>query len=177
MSKHFKMYIIITGIVGKKRVHLDYLIWDKEVAIIGIFSGNAQYETEKPVKVKLIMNEEMQLPKQTFSSRELGAFVGRKLITPKDGIIKTNKLAHVMDMVISLDELDNTDNLKDRRISDVQLSYHMTDSEKLTNFELVTPLYKRLKNLEFNSLILRIMDRKGSSITDGPWMTIVLHIT
>ena len=100
-------------------IGLNYQIWGKEVAIIIMFSDNIQYDIEKPVKVWLIMNEEMQLQKGKLLSRELGAFIARKLMTTKDGIIKTNKLAHITDMVISLDELDNTEHLENGRVSNI----------------------------------------------------------
>ena len=86
------MYITITDIIGEKKIDLDYPIRGKEVVVISMFSDNIQYELEKPLKVRQIMKEEMQLLKGKFSSRELGKFIGRKLITTKDGIIKTNKM-------------------------------------------------------------------------------------
>ena len=52
----------------------------------------------------------------------------------------------------------------------------MTGSEEFTNIKPVAPQYKRLKNGEFASLTLRIMDQKDNGIIDGPGMTIVLHI-
>ena len=110
-------------------------------------------------------------------SRELGAFVGGKLITTKSGIVKTNKLEHLTDMVIiSLDELDNSDNLEDGRLGNVLLGYHVTDSDEFMNFESAMPQYKRHKNKEFSSINLRLMDQNENVITDGPGMTIVLDI-
>ena len=120
MLKHFKMYRKITDI-GEKSIGLNYLIWGKVVVVISTFSDNIQYDIEKPVKVRLIMNEEMQLRKGKLLSRELGAFIARKLMTTKDGIIKTNKLAHITDMVISLDELDNTEHLENGRFNNILL--------------------------------------------------------
>ena len=43
-------------------------------------------------------------------------------------------------------------------------------------FRTHTPQYKKLKNGEFVSLTLRIMDRKNKIITDSPEVTVVLHI-
>ena len=115
-----------------------------------------------------------------FTDRELNASLGRKLIaTPleaNDNIIKTDKLANVMEVVRSLEELNNTNNLEDRRLSNVLLRYHMTGSQEFTSFEPVAPQYKRLKNREFDSLTLRIMNQRDNGITDGSRMTIVLHI-
>ena len=49
----------------------------------------------------------------------------------------------------------------------------MTGSEEFMSFKPVAPQYKRLKNGEFTSLILRIIDQKNN---DGLGMIIVLHI-
>ena len=53
------MYITITDIVGESRIDLAYPIRGKEIAVVRVFSDNVQYEKEKPVKVRLITNEEM----------------------------------------------------------------------------------------------------------------------
>ena len=51
-----------------------------------------------------------------------------------------------------------------------------TDDKDFTHFEPQYPQYKNLKNGEFTSLNLRIMDQNNSVITDGPQVTLVLHI-
>ena len=180
MSKHFEMYITVTGIVGEKRTDLTYLIWGKEVAVIRMLSDNIQYQIKEPLSILLIMNEEKLLLKRKFMGRELSVFVGRKVIaTPLDtneNIVKTDKLACVMEVVLNLDQLDNTDNLEDLNLSNVLLRHHVTANGEFTSFEPVIPQYKRLKNWELNSLTLRIMNQKDNSITDHPGMTIVLNI-
>ena len=70
----------------------------------------------------------------------------------------------------------NTDNLEDGRPSNSLLTYHVTSSKDFTRFELKIPQYKKLKNEEITSLTLRITDQNGSIITDGPQVTVVLHI-
>ena len=79
-------------------------------------------------------------------------------------------------MIFNLDELDNTDNLEDGRPSNALLTYRVTANEDFTRFDPHTPQYKKLKNGEFVSLTLRIMDQKNKIITDGPQATVVLHI-
>ena len=127
------MYITITDILGEKRIELAYPIQDKDVAIISIFSNNIQYQIKQPLKVLLIMNKEKQWPKEVFTGRELNGFVGRKVITTsldtKENVLKTNKLAGITEMVISLDKLDNTENLENRRLGRVLLRYYVTGSE------------------------------------------------
>ena len=124
----------------------------------------------------MITNEEGQLPEGVFTGRELNEFVGRKRITAsldtKENVLKANKLAGIMEMVISLDELDNNDNLESGRLSSILRQYYVSDSEEFINFEPVTTQYKRLKNWELNS---EIMDQKGNTITNCLGMTIVLN--
>ena len=52
----------------------------------------------------------------------------------------------------------------------------MTSNEDFTHFEPQKPRYKKLKNGEFNSLNLRIADQNNNVITDGPQVTVVLHV-
>ena len=79
-------------------------------------------------------------------------------------------------MSLDLNELDNSDNLKDGRPSNTLFMYHMTFDRDFTHFEPHTPQYKKLKNGELTSLTLRIMNQNASVITDGPQLTVVLHI-
>ena len=171
MSKHFKMYITITDIIGEKRVDLSYPIRGKEVAVISVFSDNIQYQIREPVKALLIKNEERQLLKGTFIGRKLSASIEGKLRTAplvaKGNIIKMEKLTGITEVVLSLDELDNTDNMEDERLSNILLRYHVSGSEDFTSFEPATPQYKKLKNREFASLTLRITNQNDNNITDG----------
>ena len=52
----------------------------------------------------------------------------------------------------------------------------MTDDKDFTCFEPQTPQYRKLKNGEFTSLNLRITDQNNNIVTDGPQVTVVLHI-
>ena len=79
-------------------------------------------------------------------------------------------------MIIKLDELNNSDDLKDGHPSNELLTYHVTDDKDFTHFEPDIPQYKKLKKGEFTSLILRITDQNNNIITDDPQVTVVLHI-
>ena len=76
----------------------------------------------------------------------------------------------------SINELNNSVNLKDGRPSNELLIYHMTDDEDFTCFEPENPQYKKLKNGEFTSLNLTITDQNNNVITDGQQVTVVLHV-
>ena len=92
-----------------------------------------------------------------------------------DRVFKINKLRGITEMSLDLNELDNSNNLEDGRPSNALLTYHVTAYEDFTHFESHTPQYKKLKNGEFTSLTLGIMDQNGN-ITDGLQVTVVLHI-
>ena len=63
-----------------------------------------------------------------------------------DQVIKENKLKGITEITLNLDELNNSDNLKDGRPSNELLTYHMTDEKDFTHCEPQTPQYKKLKN-------------------------------
>ena len=81
-----------------------------------------------------------------------------------------------MKMVISLNELDNSNNLEDGRPSNSLFTYYVTGPEYSMRFKPHTPQYKALKSGMINSLSLKIMDQAGNIITDGPGKTVILHI-
>ena len=117
-----------------------------------------------------------------------GTYAGRQLLSIVEGIIelkqfevddqvtKTNKLKGITEITLNLDELNNSINLKDGRPSNSLLTYYVTDDKDFTHFEPQNPQYKALKNGEFTSLNLRITDQNNKVITDGPQVTVVLHI-
>ena len=179
------MYITINNIKGEKRIDLSYSIQnfdsEKEIAVIRMLSDNVKYEILKLRSVMdPISDTKKIIPK--------GAYAGRELISMLEGIIelnqfevddevtKTNKLKGITEITPNLDELNNSNNLKDGRPSNSSLTYYVTSNEDFTHFEPQNPQYKKLKNGEFTSLNLRITDQNNNVITDGPQVTVVLHI-
>ena len=79
-------------------------------------------------------------------------------------------------MIISLNKLNNFDNLEDGRPSNTLFTYYVTGPEYSMCFEPYTPQYKALKNGMITSLTLKITDQAGNIITDEPGTTVVLHI-
>ena len=178
------MYITIDDVIGEKTIDLSYPIqnfnFSKEVAVISMFSDNIQYKVTETFNLKLIDNSEKQILNGSYTKREIDAIVGRKPILPDLSnyfrIIKTNKLAKVIDMVFNLNELDNSGNLKDGRPCDALFSYYVSSSKDFMHFEPQTPQYKKLKGGQIVSLTLRITDQNNNVITDGLGTTVVLHI-
>ena len=52
-----------------------------------------------------------------------------------DQVTKTNKLKGITEMILNLDELNNTDNLEDGRPSNSLLMHHVTSNEDFTSFK------------------------------------------
>ena len=178
------MYITIDDVIGEKTIDLSYPIqnfnFSKEVAVIYMFSDNIQYKVTETFNLKLIDNYEKQILNGSYTKREIDEIAGRKPILADLSndfrIIKTNKLAKIIDMIFSLNELDNSGNLKDGRPSDALFTYYASSSEDFMHFEPQTPQYKKLKGSQIVSLTLRITDQNNNVITDGPGTTVVLHI-
>ena len=95
-------------------------------------------------------------------------------IESRDYVLRTNKLENVTEMAISLEELDNCDNLEDGRPSNTLIMYYVTGPEYSMHFEPHTPQYKKLKSGTITSLTLRITDQAGNIMTNGLGTTVVL---
>ena len=179
------MYITINNIKGEKIIDLSYSIQNfdsyKEIAVIRMLSDYVKYEIlELRAVMDPISNTKKMIPSGTYAGRELLSIVEGMVelnqFAVDDQVIKTNKLKGIMEMNINLDELNNSDNLEDGHPSNTLFTYHVTDDKDFTHFEPRTPQYRKLKNGEFTSLTLRIMDQASNVITDGPQVTTVLHI-
>ena len=68
------------------------------------------------------------------------------MIDSRNDVLRTNKLEKVTKMVISLNELDNSDNLEDGKPSNTLFMYYLTGPEYSTRFKPRTPPYKKLKD-------------------------------
>ena len=148
------MYITINNIKGEKRIDLSYSIQnfdsDKEIAVIRMLSDNVKYEILKLSSVMdPISDAKKAIPRGTYAGRQLlsivEGIVELNQFEVDDQVTKTNKLKGITEMIINLDELNNSANLKDRRPSNSLLTYYMTSNEDFTRFNPKTPSTKDLK--------------------------------
>ena len=179
------MHININNIEGEKRIDLSYSIENfdssMEIAVIRMLSINVKHEI---LKLRAVMDPisdtKKMIPSGTYAGRELlsivEGMVELKQFVVDDQVIEKIKFKGITEMIINLDELNNSDNFEDGKPSNSLLTYHVTDDKDFTRFEPQTPQYRKLKNGEFTSLTLRITDQNGNVITDGPQVTVVLHI-
>ena len=164
------MYITINGIKGEKRIDLSYSIQNfdsgKANAVIRMLSDNVKYEILKLHAVMdPISDTKRMIPSRTYAGRELLSMLEGMVELNKfladDQVIKKNKLKGITEMILNLNELNNSDNLKDGRPSNQLLTYHVTDDKDFAHFEPDIPQYNKLKNREFTSRTLRITDQNN----------------
>ena len=186
------MYVTINDIIGEKRIDLSYPIMGRDgscgprvaqrphIAVISMFCNNVQYWLQGTMEVLLKTGKKIMLNKAVYMDKELNALIGLELksqmMDSHNDVLRTNKLEKVMKLSISLNKLDNSDNLEDGRPSNTLFTYYVTGPEYSTHFKPVTPQYKALENGTITSLTLKITDQNNSVITDGPGTTVVLHI-
>ena len=176
---------MINNIKGEKRIDLSYSIQNfdsgKEITVIRMLSDNVKYVI---LKLRSVMDPisdvKKTIPRRTYADRGLlsmlEGIIELNQFEVDDQVTKMNKLKSITEMIINLDELNNSVNLKDGRPSNSLLTYHVTDAKDFTDFELQNPQYKALKKGEFTSLNLRITVQNNNIITDGPQVTVVLHV-
>ena len=114
-----------------------------------MLSDNVKYEILKLCSVMDPISD----AKKTISR---GTYAGIQSLSIAEGIVelnqfeiddqvtKTNKLKGITEMIINLDELNNSVNLKNGRPSNELLTYHVTSDEDFTHFEPQNPQYKKL---------------------------------
>ena len=146
-----------------------------------MLSDNVKYEILKLRSVMdPISDTKKMIPKGAYAGRESKSMpegiVELNQFEVDDQVTKTNKLKGITEIILNLNELNTSDNLKDGRASNELLTYHVTDDKDFTRFEPQNSQYKKLKIGEFTSLNLRIMDQNNNVITDGPQVTVVLHV-
>ena len=135
------MYITINDIKGEKRIDLSYPIHPrKEIADIIMLSDNIQYNILKLRSVMDPISDTKKLiPSETYAGRKLLSMLEGMVELNKflvdDQVIKMNKLKGIMEMILNLNELDNSDNLEDGRPSNSLLTYHVTSNEDFMSFE------------------------------------------
>ena len=105
--------------------------------------------------------------------KELDSLIGMELksqmLDSRDDVLRTNKLKKITKVAISLNELNNSDNLEDGRPSNTLYTYYVTSLEYYTCFEPCNPRYMKLKYGEIVSLMLKITDQNNNIIKYWTW--------
>ena len=175
------MYITINDVKGEKTIDLSYPIHSKkEIAVVRMHISNSQILLHRSIEFLLKTGKKIVLNKGLHMDKELNSLIGMELksqmLDSRNDIQRTNKLVNGTKVTISLNELNNSDNLKDGKPSNTLFTYFVTSPEYFMQFEPQSPQYKKLKNDTIISLTLAITDQNNDIITDGLEISVVLHI-
>ena len=165
------MYITINDIKGGKTIDLSYPIYSKkEITVVSMHISNSQILLHRSIEFFLKTGKRIVLNKGVYMDKELNSLIGTEMksqmLDLNNDIQRTNKL--VNGTKISLNELNNSDNLEDGKPSNTLFTYFVTSPEYFTRFKPQSPQYKKLKNGTITSLTLAITDQNNDMITDGP---------
>ena len=157
------MYITINDVTGEKTIDLSYPIYPKkEIAVVSMHSNNSQILSQKSMEVLLYTGKKILLNKGVYTDKELDSLIGMELksqmVDSRDDVLRTNKLKKIRKVAISLNELNNSDNLEDGKPSNTLFTYYVASLEYYTHFEPRNPRYMKNKYGEIVSLTLKITD-------------------
>ena len=135
---------MINDVIGEKTIDLSYPIYpEKEIAVVSIFSNHSQILLQKSTEVLLYTGKKIVLNKGIYMDKELDSLIGTELksqmLDSHDDVLRTNKLKEITKVAISLNELNNSDNLEDGRPSNTLFTYYVTSPEDFTCFEPCSP--------------------------------------
>ena len=137
------MFITINDIIGEARIDLSYPIRsNKKIAVVSMHSNNVQYWLQGAIEVMLETGKKIVLNKGVYMGKELDSLIGVKMrsrMDDRDDVLRTSMLDNGTKMTISLNELDNSDNLEDGKPSNTLFTYYVTGHEYFTCFEPRTP--------------------------------------
>ena len=148
------MYITINDVIGEKTIDLSYPIHSnagrgKEIAIVSIYISTSQILLHRSIEVLSVTRKKIVLNKGVYTDKELNSLIGMELksqmLDSRNDIQRTNMLVNDTKITISLNELDNSDNLEDGKPSKTLFTYFVTSPEYFTHFEPQSPQYKKLK--------------------------------
>ena len=142
------MYITINDVICEKTNDLSYPIHStagrgKEIAVVSMHISNCQILLHRSIEVLSVTGKKIVLNKGVYTDKELNSLIGTELksqmLDSCNDIQRTKKLVNGTKITISLNELDNSDNLEDGRPSNVLFTYYVTSSKRYTLFEPQTP--------------------------------------
>ena len=133
----------MTSKVKRRLTYLIQFIQKKEIAVVSMHISNSQILLHRSIEFFLKMGKKIALNKGVYMDKEINSLIGTELksqmLDSRNDIQRTNKLVNGRKITISLNELDNSDNLKDGKPSNGLFTYFVTSPEYFTHFEPQSP--------------------------------------
>ena len=134
---------------SKVKSRLTYPIHSKkEIAVVSMHIINSQIFLHRSMEVLSVMGKKIVLNKGVYMDNELNSLIGMELksqmLDSRNDIQRTNKLVNGTKITISLNKLNNSDNLEDGKPSNTLFMYFVTSPEYL---RVSNPNPHNIKNL------------------------------
>ena len=125
---------------SKVKRRLTYLIQfiqtpggGKEIAVVSVHISNSQILLRRFIEVLSVTGKKIVLNKGVYMDKELNSLIGMELksqmLDSRNDIQRTNKLVNGIKITISLNKLNNSDNLEDGKPSNTLFTYFVTSPE------------------------------------------------
>ena len=148
------MYITINDIKGEKTIDLSYPIrstagGERKSQLLACISVILRFcYIDRSIEVLFITGKKIVLHKRVYMDKELNSLIGTELKSQMPDshydMQRTNKLVNGTKITISLNELNNSDNLEDGKPSKTLFTYFVTSPEYFTHSN---PNPHNIKNL------------------------------
>ena len=125
------MYITINDIKGEKTIDLSYPIHSKiEITVVSMHISNSQILLHRSTEFLLKTGKKIVLNKGVYTDKELNSLIGMEpksqMLDSRNDIQRTDKLVNGTKITVSLNELNNSDNLEDEKPSNTLFTYFVT---------------------------------------------------
>ena len=135
---------MINDVKGEKTIDLSYPIHlKKEIAFVSIHISNSQILLHRSIELLLKTGKKIVFDKGVYMDKELNSLIGMELksqmLDSHNDIQRTNKLVNGTKITISLNELNNSDNLEDGKPSNTLFTYFVTSPEYFIHIEPPIP--------------------------------------
>ena len=147
------MYITINDIIGEKMIDLSYPIYSttgqgearKKITVVSMHISNTQILLHRSIEFLLKTGKKIVLNKGVYMDKELNSLIGMELksqmLDSRNDIQRTNKLVNGTKIIISLNKLDNSDNLEDGKPSNTLFTYFVASPEYFKHFKPQSPQF------------------------------------
>ena len=121
---------MINDIKGEKTIDLSYPTHSntgqgKEIAVVSMHISNSQVLLHRSIEVLSVTGKKIVLNKGVYTDKDLNSLIRTELksqmLDSHNDIQRTNKLVNDTKITITLNELDNSDNLEDGKPSNTYL--------------------------------------------------------
>ena len=115
-------------------IDLSYPIHSKkEITVVSMHIINSQILLHRSIEVLSVKGKKIVLNKGVYMDNELNSLTGMELksqmLDSHNDIQRTNRLVNGTKITISLNELNNSDNLEDGKPSNTLFTYFVTSPE------------------------------------------------